>query len=77
MKKFLMNNIISLSIILFLAVYFFINYLKPSFLYLDNGSLRDFGLNQKNKTIIPVWLIAFILGIFSYLVTLYYVKVIL
>ena len=77
MKKNLINHINSLSIILFLAIYFLINYFKPSILYLDNGALREFGLNQKNKTIIPIWLIVFILAILSYLSTLYFVKVIL
>tara|TARA_Y100001970_G_C14255267_1_gene874847 strand:+ start:3571 stop:3804 length:234 start_codon:yes stop_codon:yes gene_type:complete len=77
MKKKLINHINSLSIILFLAIYFLINYFKPSILYLDNGALREFGLNQKNKTIIPIWLIVFILAILSYLSTLYFVKVIL
>ena len=77
MKKNLINHINSLSIILFLAIYFLINYFKPSILYLDNGALREFGLNQKNKTIIPIWLIVFILAILSYLSTLYFVKVVL
>ena len=77
MKKFLINHINSLSIVLFLIIYLLINYLQPSVLYLDNGTLREFGLNQKNKTIIPIWLVVFILAIFSYLFTIYFVKVIL
>ncbi len=77
MKKFLINHINSLSIVLFLIIYFLINYLQPSVLYLDNGTLREFGLNQKNKTIIPIWLVVFILAIFSYLFSIYFVKVVL
>lgn len=69
-----MNNINSIAIICFLILYVLINYLKPSFLYNQDGSIREFGLGKKNKTIIPIWLIVFILAIFSYLFALYFVK---
>jgi hypothetical protein len=45
---------------------------KPSFLYNTDGSLRQFGVGYRNKTILPVWLLAIILGIVSYLFVRYY-----
>jgi hypothetical protein len=46
--------------------------IKPSFLYNINGTLRDFGLGYEKKTILPAWLITFVLAILSYLAVLYY-----
>jgi len=40
--------------------------------YKDDGSIRQFGVGYRNKTILPVWLLAIILGILSYLFVLYY-----
>jgi hypothetical protein len=46
--------------------------IKPEFLYNKNGSIREFGVGYKNKTILPVWLFSILLGILSYLFVLYY-----
>ena len=37
-----------------------------------NGSIKDFGLGYKNKTVLPIWLITIILAIISYFLVLYY-----
>ena len=71
-RNFMRQNITSLSIILFLIVFAFINYLKPNFLYSKDGTLREFGIGYTNKTVVPIWLIAIILSIFSYFSILYY-----
>ena len=47
---------------------------KPQFLFLPNGSLRKFGIGYRNKTILPLWLTAIILGIFSFMLTLYIIN---
>jgi hypothetical protein len=47
--------------------------IKPDFLYNKDGSVREFGVGYRNKTILPIWLLSFILGILSYLVVMYYV----
>lgn len=60
------------AIILFLILFCFIQALKPSFLYNNDGSIREFGVGYKNKTILPVWFLSIILGILSYLVVLFY-----
>ena len=46
--------------------------LKPAFIYNADGSLKQFGLGKKSKTVIPIWFISLILAIFSYLFVLYY-----
>ena len=60
------------AIILFLCWFYFLQALKPSFLYNNDGSIREFGVGYKNKTILPVWFLSIILGILSYIVVLFY-----
>jgi hypothetical protein len=50
-----------------------IQMIKPAFLYNKDGSIREFGVGYKNKTILPIWLLSIILGILSYLFVMYYV----
>lgn len=57
----------SLSIFLFVVLYVIISYTKPSFLFEPDGSIREFGIGRKKKTIIPLWLIVLILAFLSYL----------
>jgi hypothetical protein len=66
------NNTTLVSIILFIIVFGIIQMIKPAFLYNNDGSIREFGIGYKNKTILPVWLLSIILGILSYLFVLYY-----
>ena len=71
--SFIRKNINSFSIFLFLVLFTLINIIKPSFIYNKDGSLREFGLGRKKRTIIPLWLMSIILGILSYLFVLYYI----
>ena len=48
-------------------------YAKPSFIFNKDGSFRQFGVGRSRKTVIPIWLLAFIIGILSYLAVAYYV----
>jgi hypothetical protein len=47
--------------------------MKPDFLYNKDGSIREFGVGYKNKTIFPVWLLSIVLGILCYVTILAYV----
>lgn len=47
--------------------------MMPAFLYNNDGSLKQFGVGYKNKTILPVWLLAIVLGILSYCAVRFYV----
>ena len=72
LRSFTRNNTTLVSIIIFLVIFGIIQMLQPSFLYNIDGSLREFGVGYKNKTILPLWLFAIILGIMSYVFVLYY-----
>jgi len=71
-RIFLRNNISTISILLFVVIYSIILYLKPGFLYNKDGSLRQFGLNNNKKTIVPIWLLVILIAIISYFTLLYY-----
>jgi hypothetical protein len=72
LRSFARNNITLSAIIIFLLTFGIIQVIKPSFLYNQDGSIREFGIGYKNKTILPVWLLSIILGILSYLFVMYY-----
>jgi len=74
-RLFIKNYATSLSIILFLIAFYLIHVSKPSFLYKKNGELRAFGIGYKEKTVIPVWLLAVILPILSYVIVRYCIEV--
>jgi hypothetical protein len=71
-KNYMRENITLISIILFVLMFGSIILLKPSFLYNRDGSIREFGIGYRNKTILPIWLLSLILGIVSYLLVMFY-----
>ena len=73
-KNFIKENITFVCIVIFVVLFGIIQLIKPAFLYKKDGSPRDFGIGYKNKTILPIWLLSIVLGIFSYLVVLYYIS---
>jgi hypothetical protein len=73
-RSYIAKNPVFVSILLFLVIFITIQIGKPSFLYREDGSIRDFGVGYRNKTILPVWLLAIVLGISSYLFVLYYLS---
>ena len=72
-RHYIRENATLFSIILFLIMFGTIQMMKPAFLYNKDGSIREFGVGYKNKTILPIWLLSLILGILSYLFVMYYV----
>ena len=72
-KLYIQKNLTLVSISLFLIIFTIINSLSPAFLYNSDGSLKEFGVGYKNKTILPVWLLSFVLGILSYCAVRFYV----
>jgi len=73
-RGYILRNLPTIAVMLFLAMYAFILYFKPAFIYNRDGSLRTFGIGFKRKTIIPAWLLAIVLAIVAYLIVLYYVS---
>jgi hypothetical protein len=70
---FIQKNMTLVSIILFVLIFSFIQLFKPSFLYNADGSIREFGIGYRNKTILPIWLLSIILGILCYVMVSVYV----
>jgi hypothetical protein len=72
-RSFINNHITTISIATFIAAYGIIHSIKPSFLFNKDGSLREFGVGFRRKTIIPSWLMSIVLAIICYFSVLYYV----
>jgi hypothetical protein len=70
-KNIIRNNLAGAAILLYVVVFMLVQYANPSFLYNEDGSLREFGVGYSSKTVLPIWLIAILLGILSYLLVFY------
>lgn len=72
-RNYIRENVTTISIVLFIVMFGLLVLLKPAFLYNKDGSIREFGIGYKNKTILPIWLVSIILGIISYLIVMFYI----
>jgi hypothetical protein len=72
LKQIVRKNKVSVAIVLFLIIFSVIHQIKPQLLYNKNGGFRQFGVGYKNKTIFPIWIVAIVVAIFSYLAVSYY-----
>jgi hypothetical protein len=61
-----------MSIMLFLLIFSLIHHFKPALLYTNDGAFRQFGIGYKQKTVVPIWLVAIFLAILCYLLVLSY-----
>tara|TARA_B100000424_G_C22704366_1_gene383911 strand:- start:369 stop:593 length:225 start_codon:yes stop_codon:yes gene_type:complete len=57
---------VNIAILIFITIFVLIQYIKPSFLYTNDGAIRNFGIGYKENTIVPMWLITIIIAILSY-----------
>lgn len=73
-KKYIEKNPTLVSIILFLVLFFTIQLSHPTFLYNTDGSIRNFGIGYKNKTIFPIWILAILLAIICYTFVLFHIQ---
>ena len=71
-KSELRKNKVGVAILLFICLYAIFYTLKPAFAYNEDGTLKPFGLGYTNKTVIPAWIVAIILGILCYYVVMVY-----
>ena len=71
-KGFVRFHKLSVAIILFLVVFSIIHFMKPGFIYNEEGGFRPFGVGYRHKTVVPIWLVAIFFAILSYLAVLYY-----
>ena len=73
-KTYIRENITLIAVIIFIIIFGIIQIMKPACFYNSDGSIREFGIGYKNKTILPIWLLSLILGILCYLAVLYYIN---
>jgi len=71
-RLFIRQNITSVSIVLFVVLFIMVQLMKPSIIYDKDGSIRQFGLASRKKTVLPIWLVTIFLAILCYLFILYY-----
>jgi len=69
--SYIRQNITLVAVMLFVIIFGIIQMIKPACFYNSNGSIREFGVGYKNKTILPIWLFSLLLGIICYLAVLY------
>jgi sterol desaturase/sphingolipid hydroxylase (fatty acid hydroxylase superfamily) len=71
-KRWVRQNKIVVAILIYIILFGVVNLLTPAFMYNPDGSLKEFGVGFRKKTIIPVWLISIFLAILSYFSVVYY-----
>jgi len=71
-KRWVRQNKIVVSILIYMILFGLVKLLTPAFMYNPDGSLKEFGLGFRKKTIIPVWLISIFLAIIAYFSVVYY-----
>ena len=69
-RLFVRRHVNTFAILLFVTLFVILNYVKPAIIFKDDGSLREFGVGYKNKTILPIWLATIMLAFLSYLTIL-------
>lgn len=71
-KRFIYQQKVNFAIGIFLFLFIIIHWTKPSIIYNIDGGFRPFGVGYSDKTVVPIWILAIILAIFSYLAVLTY-----
>ena len=72
LKLLVRKNRLQFAIVLFLIIFTFIHIQKPSLLYEDDGSFRQFGVGYRKKTVVPIWLISIVVSLLSYVIVSFY-----
>jgi hypothetical protein len=57
---------LTIAIGAFFVLLCLIHWTKPQLIYHPNGSLREFGVGYKKKTVMPLWLVVLLLSILCY-----------
>ena len=73
-KIFIKNNITMFAMLLFFIFYILIILVKPGFIFNRDGSLRDFGIGYKKKTVVQLWLMSILLALISYVLLLVFLN---
>jgi len=65
-RRWVRENKIIVAIVIYVLLFTTVNVLKPAFMYNPDGSIKQFGVGYRKKTIIPIWLISVVIAIISY-----------
>jgi uncharacterized membrane protein YozB (DUF420 family) len=60
------------ALLLFTGLFLIFMYGAPHLLFEEDGSIRQFGLGFRKKTIVPIWMVSIILAILCYLFVQFY-----
>ena len=71
-KSFVRVNKTAIAVILFVSIMMVVHHVKPSLLYTEDCAFRQFGVGYKQKTVVPIWLVAIFLSVLCYLAVLSY-----
>lgn len=71
MNEFIRSNIVLSSIVIFMFLFMIIIITKPSIIFNNDGTFRNFGIGYSKKTVTPIWLVTIILAIISYFAILF------
>jgi hypothetical protein len=74
LKEFVYQNKLYVIIFLYLACFLLLHIFKPRLIYNDDGTFRPFGLGYRHKTVTPMWLMAIVLAILTYIVVHVYLQ---
>ena len=67
--KWFKTHIVFVSVLVYILFVWLLFLFKPAFLFQTDGSLREFGVAYKNKTIFPFWLLCIFTSILIYIGT--------
>lgn len=74
LNLFVKNHVVLVTITIFLLLLSLIMIFRPAFIFNKNGTMKEFGIGYKNKTVLPIWMVIILLAIISYFFTLYYLN---
>jgi hypothetical protein len=72
LKIFIGRNKLNISLLVFVIMFSLIHHVQPSLVYNEEGEFRPFGIGYRHKTVIPIWLVAIITALFSYMFVMSY-----
>ena len=61
-------NTIYISIGSFAVLLLFVHMMKPSMIYAPDGSIRQFGVGYRQKTVVPLWFVVLLSAAVCYAV---------
>ena len=74
LQEYVRTHKTAVAIFLFVILFSIFHNIKPGFAYGNDGEFRPFGIGYRNKTVVPVWIVAIVLAILTFLFVLSYCR---